>query len=275
MDYKKIYDNLILKAQNRIIDDGIYVEKHHIIPKCIDKTKIKDKNNIVKLLGREHFIAHLLLFKIYNLDNRLLSAIWLMCNVKNKQYKVNNKIYEIIRKKHSEKMKNRIISQITRLKMGLSQKGKKLSEEQKAIISKIQKGKKHMLGKKWSKQSRENFSAKLKKEGRSKGNKNPMYGKSAIKNLTWVSKGNSNKYINKKELDFYLNNQWVKGRENKKGNKNPNVKTYILYSPCGIKHIVRSNLKDFCDNQAVPFDGLRKKVGKENNKYKNWSIYKE
>ena len=36
MNYKKVYDALIIKAQNenRIKGQGIYYETHHIIPKC-------------------------------------------------------------------------------------------------------------------------------------------------------------------------------------------------------------------------------------------------
>lgn len=80
MDHQKVYKNLILKAkkENRIkIKAGIYYEKHHIIPECLFKQRKRkgpkgfvdgdpeDKNNIVLLTAREHFIAHVLLYKIY------------------------------------------------------------------------------------------------------------------------------------------------------------------------------------------------------------------
>lgn len=35
--------------------------KHHIIPRCLDKDKIYDKNNLVKLPIRHHIVAHLIL----------------------------------------------------------------------------------------------------------------------------------------------------------------------------------------------------------------------
>lgn len=62
MDYKKIYDALILSAQ---IDPKIdlYKEFHHIVPKCMGGTN--EKSNLVKLTARQHFIAHWLLYKIY------------------------------------------------------------------------------------------------------------------------------------------------------------------------------------------------------------------
>ena len=66
MNYYKIYKSLVqkrLKYPANLTFD--YTENHHIIPRSIDKSKDKDKNNIVNLSAREHFIAHALLVKIY------------------------------------------------------------------------------------------------------------------------------------------------------------------------------------------------------------------
>lgn len=63
MNYELIYQSLIDKARSRIIPDGVYCERHHIIPKSLNGSN--DKNNIVRLYPREHYIAHLLLFKKY------------------------------------------------------------------------------------------------------------------------------------------------------------------------------------------------------------------
>lgn len=52
----------------RQVNSSEYYESHHIIPKCLLKHKsdkiVNGKWNLVKLTGREHFIAHLLLWKI-------------------------------------------------------------------------------------------------------------------------------------------------------------------------------------------------------------------
>lgn len=61
MDYQKIYDNLI-KKRLEIPPAGRF-ERHHIVPKSLGGSD--DKENIVKLTYREHYIAHLLLCKIY------------------------------------------------------------------------------------------------------------------------------------------------------------------------------------------------------------------
>lgn len=41
-----------------------YIEQHHIIPRSIDKTIEKEKNNLVNATAREHFILHKLLVKM-------------------------------------------------------------------------------------------------------------------------------------------------------------------------------------------------------------------
>ena len=51
MDYKKIHDKIIERAKNRKLEG--YVEKHHIIPKCMNGTN--EPNNLVDLTAREHF----------------------------------------------------------------------------------------------------------------------------------------------------------------------------------------------------------------------------
>jgi len=80
MNYKKQYELLIstrLKLhQERIYNkkQGAYYEKHHILPKCIGGDN--SPTNLLLLTSREHFIAHLLLWKIHG--GKLFYAIWLM-----------------------------------------------------------------------------------------------------------------------------------------------------------------------------------------------------
>jgi hypothetical protein len=58
--YSKYYFSIIDNAKNRINTN--YVEKHHILPKCMGGTDVSD--NIVELTGREHFLCHVLLIKM-------------------------------------------------------------------------------------------------------------------------------------------------------------------------------------------------------------------
>ena len=53
-----------------------YTEGHHVVPKCLceDTTWISDKQNIVYLTAREHYICHWLLTKVIPNNYRLLYA---------------------------------------------------------------------------------------------------------------------------------------------------------------------------------------------------------
>jgi hypothetical protein len=74
MDYQKIYDQIIERAKNRILEG--YSEKHHIVPVCIGGNNKKE--NLVSLTAREHFLAHWLLYR-QNPDNKsLMYSFWMM-----------------------------------------------------------------------------------------------------------------------------------------------------------------------------------------------------
>ena len=62
MDYKKIYKQLIEKARGRSKPIE-RVEIHHMLPRCLGGGD--EKQNLVPLLIREHYVAHLLLAKIH------------------------------------------------------------------------------------------------------------------------------------------------------------------------------------------------------------------
>ena len=62
MNYRKIYADIIRRAKERP-KPNCYTERHHIVPKSLGGSNEKD--NIVILTAREHFICHWLLVKIY------------------------------------------------------------------------------------------------------------------------------------------------------------------------------------------------------------------
>jgi len=95
MDYKKHYTKLIERAQDRSIIG--YCESHHIIPRCIGGSD--DFTNLAKLTPEEHYLAHLLLVKIYPNNHSLVSAAMMMC-AKRK----SNKVYGWLRRKHAVAM---------------------------------------------------------------------------------------------------------------------------------------------------------------------------
>ena len=173
MNYQKIYDQLIEKRKNnRLSKKDCYCEEHHIIP--LSEGGPDTKDNKINLTAREHYIAHLLLAKIYN-DYKMYSAVVYMQAAKerwsSRTFKFNSRLYEAIRKefavKVSEHMKGKIcwnkgkkMSDESRKNMSIAQKkyrqehpnstpssfskywvGKTFSEEHKKKISESNKGK--------------------------------------------------------------------------------------------------------------------------------------
>jgi hypothetical protein len=164
MNYQKIYDQITERAKIRKLEG--YKEKHHIIPKCLGGSN--DKENLVELTAREHFLCHKLLCKIYPNETKLWYALWLMAIGKNRQsnlssYKISSRSYEQTKLEFIEKIKGRKMSLKTkekikntkhnidmsdfytpevRKKMSETKKGKKIhTDESKQKISKSKKGK--------------------------------------------------------------------------------------------------------------------------------------
>jgi hypothetical protein len=103
MNYQKIYDNLITRAKVRELEPMRYYELHHIVPKCLGGTD--DKGNLVYLTGREHFIAHLCLVKIYPGNSGLALAASLMTVSSSNQNRSKNRHYDWLRQLHQQAMR--------------------------------------------------------------------------------------------------------------------------------------------------------------------------
>jgi hypothetical protein len=104
MDYRKIYIKLIRKAEDRKLN--CYSERHHVFPRSI----YGDNQRIVKLTAREHYVAHLLLWKYYKKKCgekhkktlSMLLAINGMLHGQNKERKINSRLFESLRKKAAQ-----------------------------------------------------------------------------------------------------------------------------------------------------------------------------
>ena len=101
--YSKLYHNITSNAKQRIIEG--YTELHHIIPQSLGGSN--DKDNLVELTAREHFICHWLLIKMTEGDDRskMLYALKGM-KAGNKyqqryQTKITARVYEKYRIEHS------------------------------------------------------------------------------------------------------------------------------------------------------------------------------
>lgn len=161
MDYKKHYDLLIETRRNRVIIDGNYYEKHHIIPKSMGGGD--DPNNLIKLTAREHFIAHWLLWRIYQNKemafafhslvhmgkNQIIksSRVYEESKIARRQFIVeNNKIYH-----KGKKLSKKQIDDITNMFQNLVRSGAHCENISKSLKNKVK-----------TKEHRENLSKSLK-----------------------------------------------------------------------------------------------------------------
>jgi hypothetical protein len=141
MNYQQIYNNLIDRATRRISKG--YVEKHHIVPRCLGGTDAKE--NIVNLYPEEHYLAHLLLCKLNKGNSKLLYAAMNMTSgsmINNG--KRNNKAYGWLRRQYAESMSgdNNPARRNPNLQKEAAKKrvGQKRTEETRARMSAAQKG---------------------------------------------------------------------------------------------------------------------------------------
>jgi hypothetical protein len=76
--YFNWYCNIIDKRINTPLNEMVYGEKHHILPKCMHGTD--DIDNIIKVSAKEHFVLHLLLTKFVNgsFRDKILFAFFAM-----------------------------------------------------------------------------------------------------------------------------------------------------------------------------------------------------
>lgn len=133
MDYYKIYNQLIERAKKRKSVEG-YKEIHHIIPRSEEGTDESD--NLVELTGREHFIAHKLLW-MENPTFSRCAAFMMMSNNRGISW---GSTYELGRKQFNESLEHPLRNPKVREKQ-LEIVGKPKSKEHRNKISEALKGK--------------------------------------------------------------------------------------------------------------------------------------
>jgi hypothetical protein len=143
MNHQKLYDSIIKNAllQNRTKlsknnFNYIYYEEHHIIPKCLNGTN--EKENLVLLTAKEHFVCHKLLTYIYINNRKMICALHKMAFSKRYGKIVSGRDYEYIRilfnnTPISEETRNKIINSLIG---NTRNKGKIRSEETKLNLKK-------------------------------------------------------------------------------------------------------------------------------------------
>jgi hypothetical protein len=105
MNYSKIYNALVAYRKQSPADG--YTENHHIVMRSMGGSDTKD--NLVRLTGREHWIAHLLLYKIHR-NSQSIHACNMMsmrCEERGIAYVKNSRVYEFIRIQHAKFMSDK------------------------------------------------------------------------------------------------------------------------------------------------------------------------
>lgn len=144
MNYTAIYNNLIDRSTNRVKTKGTYYENHHITPKCMGGCNAD--NNMVFLLPEEHFLAHLLLVKMYPTHHKL----WYAANMMKSRVK-SNKEYGWLKRRYSK------INSLDR--MGKPRTRESIEKQRATILHKMEMGYHHPnYGKPLSDEHKQNIS---------------------------------------------------------------------------------------------------------------------
>jgi len=154
--YSNLYFKITSNAKQRITEG--YTERHHIIPQSLGGNN--DKDNLVDLTAREHFVCHWLLIKMTEGKDRskMLYALNGMKaeNRYQQRYstKITARVYENHRIEHAHTHSNTMKGRTP------SNKGRKMSEEQKQLLREKAKAN-HANGKVYSVESQQKRIAKV------------------------------------------------------------------------------------------------------------------
>jgi hypothetical protein len=198
-----------------------------------------DKENLVSLTAREHFLCHHLLVRIYPENIKLKFALWAMCNMKSKRqsrYVPSSKIYESIKleviKLISEKKKGVKLTEEHKRKTSETLKGRKRPQE---VVDKIHKKR---LESNWkhSEETRKKMTGRtLSEETRKKISKANI-------------KRNSNPEFRKKLSDVSVNKR-----------------------ACVIDGVWYESIRQSSNKLGIKWDKVSDRIKSKSEKFKNWN----
>lgn len=126
--YSRIYYKIVDRAAARTLPPDSYKEKHHIVPRSFYARRSKtgwlsgdseDPTNLVYLTAKEHFICHMLLYRMteglarYKMSFALKRFVY----AKEHQQHMTARKYQYIRSANAEQMKGKPCSPETREKI--------------------------------------------------------------------------------------------------------------------------------------------------------------
>jgi len=278
MKYENIYSQIVERAKHRVLEG--YKETHHITPRCMGGTDEKD--NLVDLTAREHFICHLLLTRIYPEHKGLRLAIWNMCNAKRSyqgRYKPNSRLYEMIRTEYRELIKGE----------NHPSYGRKNSDEVRQKMSQIAKRRFEnnpgtFKGRTHSEETRKKLSNNMKGKLQSSHQKNRV--KESLTGTRWYHKPDGTNLRAFPNDPKIIEEGWLPGRFNgksisSKANTEKEKKYHGKKRPatsnkrCIIDGIEFESAKAAADFYNINEYTMRDRLIKQpNGKYKNWFYLK-
>lgn len=231
--------------------DNIITEVHHILPRSMGGTN--DKENLVRLTLREHFIAHAMLLRIYK-NSKMSMAFKMMCSSRDNNL-INSKVFE----KHKQKWYINICGELNPMygKVGKLSPlyGFKHSEESKLKMSIWRKNNctgenNGFYGKKHNKNTLEKLSNIMSKEN------NPMYDK-----VLAIDEYGNKITISKEEY------KTGKYKTSTTGNNNPK---YKLRKKVSINGKIYNSLKEAALDLNIPSNLVTKRCKSKSKNFEQW-----
>jgi hypothetical protein len=261
--YARWYDQIITRAKSRTLSDNLYTEKHHVIPKSIGGTNLKD--NLVVLTAREHFICHWLLIKFTTgrFKLKMAAALSMMHRTNNDQinrYKSVNfsRIYQSIKILNSKFASDR-------------NSGRTYSPEAKARMSEAQK---KAYVETWTPEMKANRNAAV-----ANANRNRVYtdemranrskGLTGIKRSPEYCEMLSKRWKGKKRGPLSEETKQKISKHNL-GATNPNAKTWEIISPDGKVYTTTGKLKELCSTLPISIDSIKTLASGKKDQIKGW-----
>lgn len=242
MDYLKIYNSLISRAQGRIKKRKgsagyVYYESHHIVPRCLGGSN--DKSNLVLLTAEEHWVSHLLLVKIYPGVPKLVYACQAMSMAGGNNQRTTNKLFGWIRRAYSDEMSKK-------------QKGKAVPPEVREKISQTLKGRPN-----------------IRQQGNGNVSKRPEVAAKISKSKQGLSWGNHSE-DSKKQIS--LSNMGRKGLD---ADSNPSYKGTVIATPINGGPEIRMDGRKQVEAAGFNYQMVRKQVRGIGKTYKGYTFRQE
>jgi group I intron endonuclease len=178
----------------------------------------------------------------YHPEKERLNQILIKARKKAKIKNIGNK--NMLGKHHTEKTKIRISNFFKGKKLGDENPAKRLEVREKIRLSHL-------------------------------GSKNANYGKPRSEETKRkIGEANKGKIVTKEQIEKARKTREERGISFK-GANHPSAKTFILYSPCGIKHIITGWLRQFCKEQNLSSITIYRHLKKDIHTYRGWTIYRQ